>query len=90
MTELTLTRTGGRRGHGALGLALVSLILFIGGGFLVGGVFWVLGAVAGVAAIALAVIARRDGAGRESTVAIVLAAVTVVWFALYMIVAALD
>jgi hypothetical protein len=44
-------------------------------------VFWVLGPIVGLGAIVLGVAARRNGGGREATIAIVLAAVPVLWFA---------
>jgi hypothetical protein len=90
MSDLAITRAG--RGHGrpALVLAVISLLLYIGGGFTLGGIFWVLGPLVGVVAIVLGVAARRNGGGREATIAIVLAAVPVLWFAAFMIVAALD
>ena len=90
MSDLAVTRVGGGNGRSALILGVVSLLLFIGGGFTVGGVFWVLGAVVGLAAIVLGVTARRKGGGREATIAVVLGAIPAVWFAAFMIVAALS
>ena len=90
MSDLAVTRSGGRHGRTALILAVVSLVLFIGGGFTVGGIFWVLGAIVGLGAIVLGVTARRKGGGREATIAVVLGAVPVLWFAAFMIVAALS
>jgi hypothetical protein len=90
MSDLAVTRAGGGHGRTALVLAVISLLLYIGGGFAFGGVFWVLGPVVGLAAIALGVAARRNGGGREATIAIVVAAVPVIWFAAFMVVAALD
>ena len=55
-----------------------------------GGIFWVLGPLVGLGAIVLGVAARRKGGGREATIAVVLGAVPVLWFAAFMIVAALD
>jgi hypothetical protein len=71
-------------------LAAISLLLYIGGGFTVGGIFWILGPLVGVGAIVLGVAARRQGGGREATIAVVLAAIPVLWFAAFMIVSALD
>ncbi len=90
MSDLAVTRAGGGHGRTALVLAVTSLLLYIGGGFAFGGVFWVLGPIVGLGAIVLGVAARRNGGGREATIAIVLAAVPVLWFAAFMIVAALD
>lgn len=90
MSDLAVTRAGGGHGRTALVLAVTSLLLYIGGGFAFGGVFWVLGPIVGLGAIVLGVAARRNGGGREATVAIVLAAVPVLWFAAFMIVAAVD
>lgn len=90
MSDLAVTRTGGGHGRMALVLAGVSLLLFIGGGFTVGGIFWILGPLVGVGAIVLGVAARRQGGGREATIAVVLAAIPVLWFAAFMIVSALD
>ena len=90
MSDLTVTRAGGGHERAALVLAVASLALFIGGGFTLGGIFWLLGPAVGVGALALGVAARRNGAGREAIVAIVLAAIPVVWFAAFMIVEVLG
>jgi hypothetical protein len=90
MSDLTVTRAPGGHGRTALALAVVSLALYVGGGFTVGGIFWILGPLVGLTAIVLCVAARRNGAGREATVAIVLGAVPVLWFAAFMIVAAIS
>lgn len=90
MSDLAITRAGGGQARAALILAVVSVLLYIGGGFTVGGVFWVLGPLVGLGALVLGVAARRRGGGREATIAILLAAVPVLWFAVFMIVAALG
>jgi hypothetical protein len=90
MSDLAFTRAGGGHGRLALVLAAISLLLYIGGGFTVGGIFWILGPLVGVGAIVLGVAARRQGGGREATIAVVLAAIPVLWFAAFMIVSALD
>ena len=90
MSDLAVTRAEGGHGRTALMLAVVSLLLYIGGGFTVGGIFWVLGPIVALVALVLGVTARRTGGGREATIAVVLAAVPVLWFAAFMIVAALD
>lgn len=90
MSDLAVTRAGGGHARTALVLAVTSLLLYIGGGFAFGGVFWVLGPIVGLGAIVLGVAARRNGGGREATSAIVLAAVPVLWFAAFMIIAAVD
>jgi hypothetical protein len=90
MSDFTITRAGGGHGRTALVLAVASLVLFVGGGFTLGGVFWVVGPLIGIAAIVLGLAARRSDGGREATIAVVLAAVPVVWFAAFMIVEALG
>ena len=90
MSDLAVTRT--ERGHWRLALMLgvASLVLYVGGGFTVGGVFWALGPLVGLGAIVLGVAARRRGGGHEATIAIVLGAVPVLWTAAFLIVAALS
>jgi hypothetical protein len=90
MSDLAVTRAGVGHGRTALMLGVVSLLLYIGGGFTVGGIFWVLGPLVGLGAIVLGVAARRKGSGREATIAIVLGAVPVLWTAAFLIVAALS
>jgi hypothetical protein len=90
MSDLTVTQSGGGHSRTALILAVVSLLLFIGGGFTVGGIFWVLGPLVGVGAIVLGIAARRKGGGREATIAVVLAAVPVLWFGAFMVAEALS
>lgn len=90
MSDLTVTRAGGAHGRTALILAVASLLLFIGGGFTLGGIFWLLGPLVGLSAIVLGATARRNGGGREATIAVVLAAIPVVWFAAFMIAEALS
>jgi len=90
MSDFTITRAGGGHGRTALVLAVASLVLFIGGGFTLGGVFWLVGPLVGIGAIVLGLAARRNDSGREATIAVVLAAVPVVWFAAFMIVEALG
>ena len=41
MSDLAVTRAGGGHGRTALMLGVASLLLYIGGGFTVGGIFWV-------------------------------------------------
>ena len=90
MSDLAVTRAGGVHERTALILAVASLLLYIGGGFTFGGIFWLLGPLVGLGAIVLGLDARRKGGGREATIAVVVAAVPVLWFAAFMIVAALD
>ncbi len=90
MSELTTTRVGGGHARTALVLAAVSWLLYVGGGFTVGGIFWLLGPLVGLVAVILGVIARRNGGGREATIAVVLGAVPVVWTVGFLIVAALG
>jgi hypothetical protein len=90
MSDLAITRSGSGHGRAALALGAVALLLYLGGGFSVGGIFWLLGAVVGVIAIVVGAAARRQGAGSEAIVAIVLGAIPALWFAIYMIMAAFD
>ena len=91
MSDLAVTRAGGGQGRTALILAVVSLLLSdIGGGFTVGGIFWIIGPLVGLGAIVLGLAARRRDGGREATIAVAIAAVPVLWFAAFMLVAALD
>jgi hypothetical protein len=71
-------------------LGVASLLLYIGGGFAVGGIFWVLGPLLGLGAIVLGIAARRQGGGREATIAIILGAVPVLWTGAFLIVAAVN
>ncbi len=50
MSDLAVTRAGGGQGRTALLLAVVSVLLYIGGGFTVGGIFWVIGPLVGLGA----------------------------------------
>ena len=90
MSDLAVTDVRSGRGRTALAVAALSLVLFIGGGFTVGGIFWILGAVVGLGAVVLGVAARRNARAREATVAVILGAIPVVWFAAFMLVAAFD
>ena len=53
MSDLAVTRAGSGHGRMALVLAVASLLLYIGGGFTIGGIFWVLGPLVGLGAIVL-------------------------------------
>jgi len=90
MSDLAVTRAEGGRGRIALVLGVASLVLYIGGGFTVGGIFWALGPLVGLGAIVLGVAARRKGGGHEATIAIILGAVPVLWTAAFLVVAALS
>lgn len=90
MSNLAVTHAGSGRARAALGTAVLSLLLFIGGGFSVGGIFWLLGAAAGLGAVVLGLVARRNGGGREATFAVILGVIPVVWFAAYMLVEVLG
>ena len=69
MSDLAVTRVGGGHGRTALMLGVASLVLYIGVGFTVGGIFWALGPIVGLGAIVLGVAARRRGGGHEATIA---------------------
>jgi hypothetical protein len=90
MSELTTTRVGSGHARTALVLAVASWLLYVGGGFTVGGIFWVLGPLVGLLAVILGVSARRNGGGREATIAVVLGAVPVLWTVAFLIVASLG
>jgi hypothetical protein len=90
MSDLAVTRVGGGHGRTALMLGVASLVLYIGVGFTVGGIFWALGPIVGLGAIVLGVAARSRGGGHEATMAIVLGAVPVLWTAAFLLVAALG
>ena len=85
MSDLTVTRADSGHERIALMLGLTSLLLYIGGGFTIGGIFWVLGPLVGLAAIVLGVAARRKGGGHEATIAIVLGAIPVLWTVAFLI-----
>ena len=90
MSDLTVTPVESGREHIALMLGVASLLVYIGGGFTIGGVFWVLGPLVGLGAIVLGVAARRKGGGREATISIILGAIPVLWTAAFVIVAGLS
>jgi hypothetical protein len=90
MSDLAVTRAEGGHGRMALMFAAASLLLYIGGGFTVGGIFWALGPLVGLAAIVLGVVARHKGGGREATMAIILGAIPVLWTVAFLIVATLS
>ena len=90
MTDLAVTRAGSGYGRTALVLGVASLLVYIGGGFSIGGIFWVLGPLVGLAAMLLGVAARRSGGGREATIAVVLGAIPVIWTVAFLAVAAVS
>ena len=90
MSDLAVTRAGGGHGRTALMLGVASLVLYIGGGFTIGGLFWALGPIVGLGAIVLGVAARRKGGGREATIAVILGAIPVLWTVAFLIVAGLS
>ena len=90
MSDLTVTRAEAGHERIALMLGVASLLLYIGGGFTIGGIFWVLGPLVGLGAIVLGVAARHKGGGREATIAVILGAIPVLWTAAFLIVAALS
>jgi hypothetical protein len=90
MSELTVTRAEGGHGRMALMMGVASLLLYIGGGFTMGGIFWALGPLVGLGAIVLGVAARHKGGGREATIAVILGAIPVLWTVVFLIVAALS
>ena len=90
MSDLTVTRAEAGHERIALMLGVASLLLYIGGGFTIGGLFWALGPLVGLAAILLGVAARRKGGGRDATTAIILGAIPVLWTVAFLIVAALS
>lgn len=90
MSDLTVTRSESGHERTALMLGVASLVLYIAGGFTMGGVFWVLGPVVGLGAIVLGVAARHRGGGREATIAVILGAIPVLWTVAFLIGAAFS
>ena len=90
MSDLTVTRADSGHERIALVLGMASLLLYIGGGFTIGGIFWLLGPLVGLGAIVLGLAARHRGGGREATIAVVLGGIPVVWTAAFRVVAALS
>jgi hypothetical protein len=90
MSDLTVTRADSGQERIALVLGMASLLLYIGGGFTLGGIFWALGPLVGLGAIVLGVAARHKGGGREATIAVILGAIPVLWTAAFLIVAPLS
>jgi hypothetical protein len=90
MIDLAVTRAEGGHGRMAVMLGVASLLLYIGGGFTMGGIFWALGPLVGLGAIVLGVAARRKGGGREATIAVILGAIPVLWTVAFLIVAAVS
>jgi len=90
MSDLTVTRAEAGHERIALMLGVASLLLYIGGGFTIGGIFWVLGPLVGLVAIVLGISAWRKGGGREASIAVMLGAIPVIWTAAFLIVAALS
>ena len=92
-TTTTGTRADGRSlAKTALGLGIVSIIVFVALGFLVDW-FFVVGFVIAVAAVITGWIARKrpgDDHQRMATAGMLLGAVPFVWFIAYMIVAAIT
>ncbi len=72
----------------ALIVGVLAILTFIGLGF-VEDWFFVLGLVIGVIGVGLGLAARRRTPSRMATAAIVLSAIPVVWFIVYMIVDAI-
>jgi hypothetical protein len=90
MSDLMVTRAESGREHTALMLGVASLLLYIGGGFTIGGIFWVLGPLVGLGAIVLGVAARGKGGGREAIISVILGAIPVLWTAAFLILAAFS
>jgi hypothetical protein len=90
MSDLTVTRAEAEHERIALTLGVASLLLYIGGGFTIGELFWALGPLVGLAAIVLGVAARRKGGGREATIAVIVGAIPVLWTVAFLIVAGLS
>ena len=90
MSDLAVTRAVGGHGRTALMLGVASLVVYIGGGFTMGGIFWALGPLVGLGAIVLGVAARHNDGGREATIAVILGAIPVLWTVAFLIVAALS
>ena len=94
MVSTTTTGRGdtGTLAKAAVGLGILSIILFFGLGFVVGDWWFVIAFVVGIAAVVVGWMARtRAGTAhmRLATIGVVLGAVPVVWFIAYMIIAAI-
>jgi hypothetical protein len=74
----------------ALGTGILALIVWFGLAFAVSDTFFIVGLVLGVIGVALGVAARKRARSSTATAAILLSAIPVVWFILYMIVAAVT
>ena len=91
------TTTAGRGDTGtlakvAVGLGILSIILFFGLGFAADTCGWLVGFVVGIAAVVVGWMARtRAGTDsrRLATIGVVLGAIPVVWFIAYMIIDAI-
>ena len=93
---MAITSTTGRQDAATLakasvGLGVLAIIAFFGLGFVVGGWWFVIAFAIGLAAVACAWVARQrnDGHRPMATIGLVIGAVPVVWFVVYMIVAAI-
>ena len=91
MSDVALHRASSLPGV-ALALGIGALVVYWVAGLALDGPGWIVGFVLGLVAIVTGVAARRaaDGSGRRmATIGLVVGAIPVVWFAVYMAVASL-
>lgn len=74
----------------ALATGILSLIVWFGLAFAVSDTFFIVGFLLGVVGVGLGFAARKRAPSSTATAAIVVSAIPVVWFVLYMIVAAVS
>ncbi len=81
-----------RRSRAAFASGVLAVLVFVGVGFTLGGISWLVAAALGAVAVVLGVAARRarEPEGRLALAGIVLGGVIVVWFVAYIVVDALS
>jgi hypothetical protein len=74
----------------ALAIGVLSLIVWFGLAFAVSDVFYIVGFLLGLVGVVLGYMARKRAPSSTATAAIVVGAIPVVWFILYMLVEAVS
>jgi len=96
MSEAMVERsTGDTLAKGALAAGVLAPLVFFIGGIAISDVFWIIGAIVGLLAVALGWMARKQAATdspnrRWATIGLLLGAGVVIWFLAYMLLAAID